>query len=409
MLQRARTTPDLLLLATVSVILAGFICGGLGFQGFRGRADALDRARAETAHQAALQIVRTKAVIADTAAADDVLRGKTRRPIAERQFDFAVEPAVTGLVVAARHADASRLALANRGLARYGQQVDNARTLALAGDARAAADSLQKASAMLRAQVLPPLVAAQQASQARLADDQSAATWGALIGLLGALLALLVLGGVHWWLTLHTRRLVNLGLAAGLILLLVVGVSGLVTVSVSRHRANVVEDGAHLVARQLVDARVAAFDARGRESLSVISDNVLAEDARWKRAMSTARAALAGAEPGATATVHGDLANITNLLKTYEDEHTTLLKLARAGDNAGVREQVAGANGSAGPFEDFDAFSGALLARQVQASDDGWTAAGHNLRPIAWLTLLAGLAAAGFGWLGLAARSREYR
>jgi hypothetical protein len=408
-LQRARTTPDLLLLATVSVILAGLICAGLGFHGFRGRADALDRARAETVHQASLQIVRTKTVIADTAAADDVLRGKTRRPIAERQFDFALEPAVTGLVVAARHADASRLALANRWLARYAQQVDNARTLARAGDARAAADSLQKASALLRAEVLPPLVAAQQASQARLANDQSAATWDALIGILGALLALLVLGGVHWWLTLHTRRLVNLGLAAGLIVLLVVGLSGLVTVSVSRHRATVVEDGAHLVARQLVDARVAAFDARGRESLSVISDNVLTEDAQWKQAMSTARAALAGAEPGATAIVHGDLANITGLLKDYQTQHARLLDRARVGDDAGVRMRVAGANYSAGAFEEFDAFSGALLARQVQASDDGWTEAGHNLRPVAWLSLLAGLVAAGLGWLGLSARSREYR
>jgi hypothetical protein len=356
-----------------------------------------------------LQIVRTKAVIADTAAADDVLRGKARQPIAERQFDFALEPAVTGLVVAARHADASRLALVNRWLARYAQQVDNARTLAVAGNARAAADSLQKASDLLRAKVLPPLVAAQQASQARLADDRSAATRGALIGLLGALLALLVLGGVHWWLTLQTRRLVNLGLAAGLILLLVVGGSGLITVSVSRHRANEVENGAHLVALNVVDARVAAFDARGRESLSVISDNVLAEDADWKQAMGRAQTALDQAEPGATPTVHGDLTNITGLLKKYVAARTELLKLARAGKDDEAREWVASANGSAGAFEDFDAFSGALLARQVQTSDDGWTAAGHNLRLIAWLSLLAGLAAAGFGWLGLGARSREYR
>lgn len=408
-LQRARTTPDLLLLATVAVILAGLVSGGLGLQGFRGRADALDRARAETAHQALLQIVRTRAVIADTAAADDVLRGTERKPIAEREFEYAVEPAVTGVVVGARQADAVPLAIANRWLARYVQQVDNARTRARAGDADAAARTLTAASALLRAEVLPPLVTAQKASQARLADDETAATRGGLLGLLGALLALLVLAGVHWWLTLRTRRLVNLGLAGAMVLLLAIGLAGLVAVTLSRHRAEAVQDGAQLVARTVVEARVAAFDARGRESLAVIGGDLADADADWQRALDTADAALVRARTGGTPAVRAEISATAALLDRYGEQHARLLTLARNGDTARVRTQAASADGSAGTFEDFDATSGALLARQVQVTDDGWASAGRNLRLIGWLSLVVGLVAGGCAWSGLTARTREYR
>jgi hypothetical protein len=409
-LQKARTTPELLLLATVSVIIAGLAGGALVWHGVGGRADALDRARSETAHQALLQIIRTRSVIADTAAADDVLRGTDRKPSAERAFGYALTPAVTALVVATgQPQDSSRLAVANRWLARYAQQVDNARTLARAGQAPAAARSLQSASALLHTEVLPVLVATQAASQDRLADDRAAATRGALTGLLGALLALLVLAAAHWWLSLRTRRLVNVGLATGLVLVLAIGGLGLVTVLISRHRADTVTNGAQLVAATTAEARVNAFDARGQESLSVINGTVVSADRGWREAMTAARAALAQAAPGATATVRADLAATSALLDTYAQEHAHLLDRAGTGDEAGLRAQAAAANGSAGSFADFDAASGALLARQVQSADDGWAAAGRNLRLIGWLGLAAGLAAAGCGWAGLSARGREYR
>jgi hypothetical protein len=403
----------LLLLATVSVILAGLVAGGLGLQGFRGRAEALERARAETAHQALLQIVQTKAVIADTAGADDVLRGTRSSPIADREFDYALAPAVTGLVVAARQADSTPLAIAARRLARYAEQVEQARTQAAAGDAAEAARTLQAASTLLRTQVLPPLEATRKASQDRLDDDQSVGDRDGLIGLLGVLLALIVLGGIHWWLTLHTRRLVNLGLAAGLALLLAIGLVGLAALISSGQRSSAVEKGPQEVAARLVDARVAAFDARSHESLSVISNNVPSAEKAWAASYKDAHTALVLANSHAPSTAVADISDgidgITARLDAYLKQHNALLKLAEAGDTAGVRQKVAGADGSAGAFEDFDAFSGALLARQVQATDDGWAAAGKSLRPIGWLSLLVGLAAAGLGWLGLAARSREYR
>jgi len=193
----------------------------------------------------------------------------------------------------------------------------------------------------------------------------------------------------------------------------VVGLVGLAAVISSGHRSSEVEQGPQEVAARLVDARVAAFDARSHESLSVISKDVPGAERAWSASYKDARTALVLAAAHATSTAVADLTDGTNgiaaQLDAYLEQHQALLRLAQAGDTTAVRQKVAAADGSAGAFEDFDAFSGALLARQVQATDDGWAAAGKTLRPIGWLSLLVGLAAAGFGWLGLTARSREYR
>jgi hypothetical protein len=206
---------------------------------------------------------------------------------------------------------------------------------------------------------------------------------------------------------------VNLGLAVGLALLLVIGLVGLVAVVSSGQRSSEAEKGPQEVAARLVDARVAAFDARSHESLSVISKDVPGAEAAWSASYKDAQTALVLAASHASSTANADITDGSNgiaaKLDAYLKQHQTLLQLAQAGDTTAVREKVAAADGSAGAFEEFDAFSGALLARQVQAADDGWAEAGKSLRPIGWLSLLVGLATAGFGWLGLAARSREYR
>ena len=411
---RRTSTPQRLFLATVTVVLAGVLGGALGWQGFSLRAEGLERSRAEATHQNRLQIIRTKAVIADAAATDDVLRGTAPKPIAGRAFDYALSPAVTGLVVAARQPqDAARLAIANRWLSRYTQLVDTARTSARTGNETAAARSLTQASALLRAHVLPVLADAGAASRTRLAADHRTASRGTLIALLGALLGLLGPAGVHWWLTIRTRRILNLPIASGLVLLLIAQAVGLPLLVVSGHRVTAVEAGAQRVAQKLVEARVAAFDARGREALAVLNSTVSQSDPDWRATLATAQEALREASFGSDAAVGLDLAQVSSELTDYADAHTELVALAGSGQDARTRQQVrqqaGSADGSAGRFEEFDALSGALLARQARTADDEWAQAGAGLGRLGWLTLVAGLSAAVLGRLGLAARSREYR
>jgi hypothetical protein len=399
-------------LATVTVVLAGVLGGALGLLGISGRAAALDRARAETAHQVRLQTVRTKLVIADTAAGDDVLRGRDQQRLAARQFDYALQPATNGLVIAAEQPDdAAQLAVANRYLAQYVMQIDHARTLAGLGRSEEAAGSLKAASALLQRQVLPRVLARQNASQVRLTDDEGDATRGPLIALLGVLLALLVLAGVHWWVTLHTRRVVNVGLATGLLLVIVVTATGTALVAAGQRRAHEVQQGPRRVVQAVVQARIAAFDARSSEARAVASADVPGAEAGWQSSMRMTRAALNRAADAGTAPVRADVAAAAKLLQNYAAVHTRLLADARAGRESQVVNTAISptVDGSVGSFEDFDATSGALLARQVQLADDGWAAADRYLIVLGWLVLATGLVAAASGWRGLAVRGREYR
>jgi hypothetical protein len=402
----------LLLTAGLAVVIIGLGAGLAGLRGLDARASALERARLDTGQQVRLQTTRTKLVIADTAAGDDVLIGADPTRLSARAFGYALQPALIGLTVAARQdSDAGPLAVANHQLALYVMDVESARTLARQGKSAQAAQTLTSASALLHAQVLPRLQAVQDASRSRLAEDQDAADHGALLALLVALLAVLALAGVHWWLTLRTRRLVNLGLAAGLMLLLAVTAIGLAAVVTSQHRASAVRHGPQHAADGVVEARISAFDARSLEALAVLGGRVPAAETAWQASIASARQALSTAALGAPAPLRQDLAAITKDLGDYAAVHTRLLAQARAGCSDDVTAIAASptVDGSAGSFQDFDAASGALLARQVQAADDGWAAAGLHLRLVGTLTLLAGLAAAALGWSGLERRRREYR
>jgi len=407
-----RTTPNLLLTAALALVIIGVGAGLAGLRGLDARASALERARVDTGQQVRMQTARTKLVIADTAAADDVLIGADPIRLSARNFDYALQPALIGLVIAARQdSDAATLAVANHYLARYVMAVEGARTLTRQGRPAAAAQTLTQASALLHAQVLPRLQAVQDASRSRLAQDQRAADRGALLALLVAALAILALAAVHWWLTLRTRRLVNLGLAVGLVLLLVVTAVLLAAVVASQNQADAVRRAPQHASDGIVEARIAAFDARSLEALAVLGGRLAKAETSWQASMTAARQALTTAGTAASGPVQQDLAAITQDLSDYAAVHVGLLAQARAGRSADVTAIAASptVDGSAGSFEDFDAASGALLARQVQAADDGWAAAGRDLRRLGLLSLLAGLAAATFGWAGLERRRREYR
>ena len=406
------TTPSLLLAVGTAVVIMGVGAGLAGERGLVNRASALEQARADDAQQVRMQTARTKLVIADTAAGTDVLTGADPTRLSFRAFDYAAQPALIGLTLAARQDDdAAVLAVANHYLARYVMGVDRARTEAAQGRSGPAARTLTEASALLHAEVLPRLKTVQDASRARLAADQSAADRGGLLALLVTVLALLVLAAVQWWLTLRTRRLVNLGLAGGVVLLVAVIGAGLVVVVASAHRADEVRAGPQRAADRVVEARISAFDARSVEALAVLGGRVPAGEKAWLGSMTAARQALTAAGSGASATVRRDLSVIEQDLGEYADVHGRLLAQARAGHADQVRA-IAGSptvDGSAGSFQDFDATSGALLSRQVRACDDGWVEAGRNLRLVGWFSLAAGLVAAALGWFGLSRRRLEYR
>ncbi|GAA3595012.1 hypothetical protein GCM10022223_07660 [Kineosporia mesophila] len=405
-------TPDLLLAAGVLVLSAGLLAGVFGREGLARRAGALEDARAETAQQVRIQTARTALVIADTDAGNDLLTGADPERFSYRLFGYDAQPAFLGLVAAARtDEDAATLATANKYLITYAMQVAAARTRAQDGQPDEAATALAAASQVLHTQVLPRLAQVQEAGRDRLADDGSAADTAPVVAVLAGILAVLVIIGVHLWLTRRTRRLLNLGLLAGVAVLIVATGAGVAVVGASRHRVDEVQDHALRIADAVVEARFSAFDARSSEARAALDGSTVDDEKAWSASYQDALARLRTAADGEPQAVRDDVANVTGKLSYYGGVHERLLARAVAGDEAFVRRSASNPapGGAVGAFEAFDAYSGALLARQVQTADDAWESAGANLRRVGWITLVVGLLAAVLGWVGIAARRREYR
>ena len=412
MLRRLGSTPSRLRIATALAVLAGLVLAIAGLGALAAKSGDLDRARAENGDQARLQIVRTKLVVADAAAGIDVLLGPDQPRLTPHDYAWALQPAVIGLAIAARQADdAFPLAVANLRLSEYAGQVDSARELALLGRPEAAG-RLTAASSGLRTEVLPRLAAVQATGADRLRADADASATGTVIAVAAGAVAVLLLLGVQVWLARRTRRVVNVGLATGLIAVAVALVGASVVATRSDGEVDRVRSGPYRLTQALVDARMAAFDARAVESLGVVRGDVPGAEPAWQASMAQARAALGTSDRIAAGTgAAADVAQSRRLLDTYAAVHARLLAAAQGGDRAGTVAVAVSptVDGSPGSFEDVDTTTAALTARQAEAADAGWRRAGSGLTLAAWTCLVAGLAAAVLALVGMGSRLREYR
>jgi len=424
------TSPARLRIAAGLAVLASLVFAVGGQQVLQAKSDAIDRARTESRDLQDLQTLRTRLVSTDAAAGIDVLLGPEQalqRPI---DYDFALQKPVINVVLAARQADDRYvLAAINLGLSDYVGRVATARELARLGRPQAP-QTLAEAAGHLRTDVLPKVAQVQDASAGRLQDDADASSGGTATALGLAALVVALLLGVQVWLSRRTRRLVNTGLLLGV---LAVGATSAAAVTLSFRsddRSQQVRSGPYALARQLVEVRSQAFDARAVESLGVVRNDVPGAQDGWKQAMDRAAAALTTAER--TATTKDDVTQIQSVRAkllsggapdplwdrtqgpqppSYADVHARLLAAARAGNSTATRQIAVSptVEGSPGSFEDLDSLSGSLLDRQQQLADDGWAAADDNLLLAAWLCALAGAAAAVLAFTGLGPRLREYR
>lgn len=416
--RRPRTTPQKLLAASALVASAAVLAGACGGWAFIARAEAATRARAETTQQVRVQTVRTRLAVADATAAEQVLQGTSPSPDTVRHVRYAVQAATLTMVTAARvDADAATLATANRYLEEYVEEVEAALAAAAQGRDADATETLTTASALLGAQVMPRLESVQHASERRASDGRPLTDLGPGLAVALTVAAALTLAGVHAWVSWRTHRMLNPGLAAGAVLLVVTAVAGGVGAASSLSHAAEVRAGPAAAADALVEARTAVFEARTVESLALLAGETATDT--WQEHMDAARAAVATARTAA-ATGAGDATGtgvtvaavdqVAADLDAYTEVHVRLTAELGAGETAKARRTAlsSAVDGAVGAFEVIDTDSGALLARQVRAADQGWADAGAGLAVTGWLTLLVGAVAALCGWQGLVARRREY-
>src|ERR1019366_8150935 len=133
------------------------------------------------------------------------------------------------------------------------------------------AQYLRVASSGLRTDALPILDALVKANDARVRAEFDTAKGASAALIASGALALLVLIGAMIWLARRTHRYLNVPLASATAAILLTLVVGAIVLAAIGSRVDTVRDGSYAVTLATAKARIAAFDAKSNESLTLIA------------------------------------------------------------------------------------------------------------------------------------------
>jgi hypothetical protein len=391
----------LILTAAITVLF-----GLAAAQGFRQADGALNRAEANTAQLVRIQAIHTNLVSANADATNAFLVGGLEPPAQRQHFTDSMSAASRLIAEAAKAqpADSEALGALNNRLLTYEGLIEQARANNRQG-LPIGAQYLKDASAGLQADAIPLLTALVTANENRVNQEFDGASGGSLWLVGAGVVTLLVLAGALVWLARRTHRYVNLGLAgAGVVVLLTMVVGGSVLSGASGD-AKDTRDTSYASTLALSRARIAAYDAKSNESLTLIARGSGASfETAWKTA--------AGTVTDQLSTKAGQSAE--SLLQPWNDyakAHQAIRKLDDDGnwDNAVQLAIGSAPQSSNNTFNSFDQASGKSLSTASTAAQNELHDAGGSLPLLGWLGLPLGLVAALLAWWGLSQRLEEYR
>jgi len=392
-----------LLTVAVSLIFA------VGAYSAFGSADtALSRAGANAAQLVRIQGIHTSLVRADADATNAFLVGGLEP--ADQRANYLTSMSQASSLIAeaakAQPADGKALGALNNSVLTYAGLIEQAR----ATNRQAlpvGAQYLRVASAGLRSEALPILDALVQANDARVRAEFSNASGASTALITSGVLALLVLVGGMVWLSRRTHRYINLPLAVATATILLTLVVGYIMLASVGSRVAAVRDGSYAATLATAKARIAAFDAKSNESLTLIAHGSgSAFEQAWKSSshVVTVQSAAAGK-------LTNDAANLSGLWTAYVATHEKIRKADDGGNWDGAVTQAIGTDPTSAnaTFNAFDARSGVALASSSKAASDSLDAPRIWLALLGWLGLLVGIAAAVSAWWGVSLRLEEYR
>jgi hypothetical protein len=411
-----RQTPGRMRLVSAGLVVAGLLAALGGAQAFRTAQGALERADANAAQLVRLQLIQTSLVSADADATNAFLAGGLEPVEQRRNYDRAVQRASTQIAYAARAqpADGAALAALNTDLQDYTGQVQLARANNRQG-LPVGAQYLRAASATLRVGALPLLDNLTSANEERARQEFSAARSSIAWLMVTYPLLLAAVGLALVWLARRTHRYLNVPLVGAGLVGLVALVGGLVVLGSMAGTVSDVRSGPYARARALADARVAAFDAKSNESLTLVSRGSGGSfETTWQAAARKVDAELASTRSGEAVTgrtATGPVDRAQTAWQQYARLHQEIRKLDDAGgwDQAVTKATSRAVDSANGRFDAFDTASDAGLRAAGQATTDQLRDAGRGLGAAGWLAALAGLVVAALAWWGLAQRIEEYR
>jgi hypothetical protein len=403
------TTPGRLALATTVAVVACLLLGITGFLAGNGQSAALHDAQRDAAQLVGTQELRNDLVSADATATNAFLVGGLEPAEARERYEASLSEAaqaVPSLAATARGAgEAADLAAVSDSVQRYAGLVESARANNRQGFPVGAA-YLDQASAALRDEVLPTIDEVAVSTSQRVDADMGSISLAQAL-LLFVLLALVTLGAVQLWLARRTHRVLNTGLAAASVALLVGGVVTVAAVLGGNGVARSVAGGPYAATVATSEELSLATDAKSMESFTLIKRGSGADfEESYQTSLTDAKALL---EEAAEATGTGS--DPLSLLDEWDAKHAEIRELDDGGrwDDA-VDAATATGDGSAGAA--FAAFSDRahedVEATSKQAVDRLGSAA-TTAQAAAWIALVLGVAGAVAAAAGMNVRLKEYR
>ena len=400
-------TPGRMRILALLTIAVSLIFAVAAFSTFGATDDALRRGGANTTQLVRIQAIHTNLVRADADATNAFLVGGLEP--ADQRADFTASLAQASQLIAeaakAQPADGLALGALNSSVLTYASLIEQAR----ATNRQAmpvGAQYLRLASSGLRSDSLPILDALVKANDARVSAEFDGATRSAPLIAIGVLALLVLIGGMVW-LSLRTHRYLNAPLAAATAAVLVTLVVGSIALAAVASRVGEVRDGSYAATLATATARIAAFDAKSNESLTLIArGSGSAFEKAW-----VASSKVVTDQSAAAALLNRNAANLGALWTGYVKTHDQIRKFDDGGQwDEAVKQAVgSGATSANATFDAFDAGSGAALTSSSTAAADSLDAPRIWLSFAAWIGLLVGIAAAVSAWWGVSLRLEEYR
>jgi hypothetical protein len=392
----------LIVAAAMSVLF-----GVAAAQGFQQSSGALQRAQDNAAQLLRIQSIHTNLVSANADATNAFLVGGLEPPEERARFVSSMA-AAAGLIAeaaTAQPADREVLSALNKTLITYEGLIEQARANNRQG-LPIGSQYLKDANSVLQDDSLPLVKALVDANEKRVDTEFDGIGHGTTWLLVGGLLSLVILAITLRWLARRTHRYVNLPIAAGAIIVLLTTVIGGIALAGASGSAKDTRKAEYERMLALSQARIAAFDARSNESLTLIargSGDVF--DKAYNASAATVDAQLAKVGSG-----DADLQTRWTNYKTIHGQIRTLD--ATQGNWDGAVAIAVGKSQIASSVTAFDSLDGELSAQLNDTSsavqkklDD----ARHGLPPIGWLGIPLGIVVALLVAWGVSQRLEEYR
>jgi ribosomal protein S11 len=403
------TTPGRLALATTVAVVACLLLGVTGFLAGNTQSAALRDAQRDAAQLVGTQELRNDLVSADATATNAFLVGGLEPAEARARYEASLTEAAEALPTlasTARDTEAADLATVSDSVQRYSGLVESARANNRQGFPVGAA-YLDQASAALRGEVLPTLDEVALSTSERVDDDLTSVSLAQAL-LLFVLLGLVALAAVQLWLARRTHRVLNTGLAAASVALLVGGIVAIAAVLGGNGVARSVASGPYAATVATSQALALATDAKSMESFTLIKRGSGADfEESYQTSLAQARTLLTEAEDATETGIDGS----RELLDAWDVKHTEIRELDDGGDwEAAVKAATSTAEGSAGAA--FTAFSDHAHADVEATSTDAVDRLGSaatTAQIAAWVALVLGVAGAVAAAAGMNVRLKEYR